>query len=219
MTISVLPIPYHEALPWLLTKHYAKRAAPVSFAFGAYENGVLLGVVTYGLPASRPLCVGLMGETWADRVLELNRLCCDSRKNLASMLVGQSLRQLPAPTAVVSYADTGVGHIGYVYQATNFLYTGLSARHVDYVVEGREKDHGRHLGRTGGYDKLVEVYGADKVKVIQRPRKHRYVYLVGDKRQRRAMQSSLRYTIEPYPKGESQRYDAGGELPTQLVMF
>ena len=219
MAVLVVPIQYQEALPWMLTKHYAKRAAPVSYSFGAYEDGVLLGVVTYGPPASRPLCVGLMGESWAKCVLELNRLCCESRKNLASTLVGQSLRQLPKPTAVVSYADTGVGHIGYVYQATNFLYTGLSSRHVDYVVEGREADHGRHLGRTGGYAKLVELYGTERVTVIQRPRKHRYVYFVGDKRQRREMQSALRYTIEPYPKGTTSRYDAGGELPTQLLMF
>lgn len=219
MSISVLPITYQDALPWLLNKHYAKRAAPISYAFGAYENGVLLGIVTYGPPASRPLCVGLMGEAWADKIVELNRLCCESRKNLASMLVGQSLRQLPAPTVVVSFADTSVGHIGYVYQATNFLYTGLSAKRTDNAVVGRELSHSRDINRLGDKKKLIEVYGEENVRTIERPRKHRYVYFVGDKRQRREMQSALRYTIEPYPKGDTKRYDAGGELPTQLVMF
>ena len=31
------------------------------------------------------------------------------------------------PKIVVSYADTSKGHVGYVYQATNFIYTGMSA--------------------------------------------------------------------------------------------
>jgi hypothetical protein len=33
------------------------------------------------------------------------------------------------------------------------------------------------------------------------------------------MRKLLKYNIEPYPKGDSQKYDAGGNIQTQQVMF
>lgn len=181
------------------------------------------GVVTYGTPVASTLRTGICGEAWADKVLELNRLCCESMPNLPSLLVGRSLQMLPHPAIVVSYADTGMGHVGYVYQATNFLYTGLSAKRTDWKLKGREHLHGASIsdlsrGQKNRAEYMRQTYG-DDFYLQERPRKHRYVFFVGDKRQRRQMQSALRYTIEPYPKGDTKRYDAGGELPTQLVMF
>ena len=73
--MNVLPINSFEVEPWLLEKHYAKRMCPISYAFGLYENTQLVGVVTYGVPASPFLCMGVCGEEHKDIVLELNRLC------------------------------------------------------------------------------------------------------------------------------------------------
>ena len=140
--MKVLPIKTEEAEPWLLKKHYAKRIPPISYAFGAYKGRQLVGVVTYGTPVSSALRVGICGEQWMDNVIELNRLCCDNEKNVASMLVGRSLQMLPKPLVVVSYADTEQGHVGYVYQATNFVYTGLSAKRTDWKLKGMEHLHG-----------------------------------------------------------------------------
>jgi hypothetical protein len=221
--MDVRPLAWEEAKPWLLTKHYARRTAPVTYAFGVYEDGALLGVVTYGTPVSSSLRAGICGPEWADRVLELNRLCCESRKNLASLLVGRSLAMLPHPRVVVSYADTAMGHVGYVYQATNFLYTGLSAKRTDWKVRGQEHLHGATISdRTRGMANRAEairaMYG-DDFYLQDRPRKHRYVYFVGTKNERQQMRGVLRYPVEPYPKGESQRYDAGGDLPTQMSLL
>jgi hypothetical protein len=124
---------------------------------------------------------------------------------------------------VVSYADTGVGHVGYVYQATNFLYTGLSAKRTDWKLKGREHLHGASIadlsrGQEHRAEWMRETYG-DDFYLQDRPRKHRYVYLHGGKRDRVAMREALRYPVEPYPKGESQRYDAGGDLPTQMSLL
>lgn len=223
MTISVLPITYQTALPWLLHKHYARRSAPVTHAFGAYRDGVLLGIVTYGTPVAGTLRTGVCGEAWADKVLELNRLCCEPEKNLASLLVGRSLRLLPKPTVVVSYADTGMGHVGYVYQATNFLYTGLSAKRTDWKLRGREHLHGASIadlsrGQKNRAQYMRETYG-DDFYLQERSRKHRYVFFVGDKWQVKSMREALKYEVQPYPKGDTRRYDAGGDVPTQLVML
>jgi len=206
-------------MPWLLLKHYARRSCPISYAFGAYKETELVGVVTYGTPASATLREGIAGKDWAAHVLELNRLCCISEKNMASRLVGKSLKMLPKPSLVVSYADTAQGHVGYIYQAANFIYTGLSAKRTDWKIKGREHLHGATVadesrGQVNRAEWMRQKYG-DDFYLKDRPRKHRYVYLCGDKSQKNAMMKALAYSVEPYPKGESKRYDASQAVETQ----
>jgi hypothetical protein len=89
-----------DVYPWLINRHYAKRLCPISHSFGAFDKENMIGIVTYGTPLSSTLKDGVCGIEWADKVLELNRLCCESRKNLASTIVGRSLSMLPRPSIV-----------------------------------------------------------------------------------------------------------------------
>lgn len=215
----VLPIKNEESYPWLLNKHYAKRIPQIMFAFGLYEDNQLVGVCTYGIPASPSLCMGICGKEYSDKVLELNRVCLmDNIKNQASFLVSNSIKLLPKPTIVVSYADTGKGHVGYVYQATNFLYTGLSANRVDWTVKGLEHKHSKTLSDGMTLESIKEKYG-DDFYYTERSRKHRYIYFHGDKQQKKKMNNLLKYAIEPYPKGDSKKYDSGGTVQTQTLLF
>jgi hypothetical protein len=216
--MQVLPIKPYESHPWLLKKHYAKRIPQIMHAFGLYEDGQLVGVVTYGIPASPALCMGICGKEYSDKVLELNRVCLlDNTKNQASFLVANSIKLLPKPTIVVSYADTGKGHVGYVYQATNFIYTGLSANRVDWTVKGLEHKHSKTLSDGMTLESIKEKYG-DDFYYTERSRKHRYIYFHGDKRQKKVMKNLLKYQIEPYPKGDSSRYDSGDAVETQGLL-
>ena len=54
-------ITYEETKPFLLGIHYARRMPCITDAFGLFLDGRIAGCVTYGVPASRPLCVGLAG--------------------------------------------------------------------------------------------------------------------------------------------------------------
>ena len=108
--IEVERITYQETKPFILGIHYARRMPCVQYAFGAFEEGKLIGVVTYGQAASAALCKGIAGEKNRKNVLELNRLVIlpeHNGENIASMLVGKSLKMLPPRTFVVSYADWG----------------------------------------------------------------------------------------------------------------
>jgi hypothetical protein len=217
--LKVLPIKNEESYPWLLQKHYAKRIPQIMFSFGLYEENQLVGVVTYGIPASPALCMGICGKEYSDKVLELNRVCLlNNDKNQASFLVANSIKLLPKPTIVVSYADTGKGHIGYVYQATNFLYTGLSANRVDWTVKGLEHKHSKTLSDGMTLESIKEKYG-DNFYYTERSRKHRYIYFHGNKTQKKTMGKLLKYGIEPYPKGNSQKYDSGTSVETQGLLF
>lgn len=217
--MKVLPIKPEETEPWLLQKHYAKRMCPISFAFGAYEGTQLIGIVTYGVSASSTLRQGICGKQWTDYVYELNRLCCENKPNLASELVGKSMQMLPKPTIVVSYADTEQGHVGYVYQATNFLYTGLSSKFKDPKVRGLEHQHHATYAHGLTNAEVIEKFGEENVYFVERARKHRYVFFVGNKSQRKQMLKDLKYEVLPYPKGDSRRYDSGGSVATQELLF
>jgi hypothetical protein len=202
--MKVLPIKSEEAVPWILKKHYAKRLPSISYAFGLYDDIELKGIVTFGMPASNSLCEGVCGVENKHLIIELNRLCLqDNAKNQASFLVSNAIRLLPKPMVIVSYADTAQGHIGYVYQATNFLFTGTTKERTD--MDAGEGKHSRH-----GTDPSVRKF---------RSAKHRYIYIHGSKTQKAKLLKDLNYEIQQYPKGEIKRYDSGAKVITQQLLF
>lgn len=220
--MKILSLKPQEVSPWLLQKHYARRMPPISYAFGLFAPD-LVGVVTYGVPSSSNLRSGICGDQWKNNVLELNRLVCNEGKNYASFLVANSLKHLPHPTIVVSYADLAMGHVGYIYQATNFIYTGLSAKNQDYKIRGREHLHSQTINdmAKGQEDRVAWLkakFGNDFY-IEERSRKHRYIFFCGNKYQKRQMLNDLKYQVEPYPKGETKKYDAGGVVATQQLLF
>jgi len=217
--MNVLPVSFNDVYDWIKRKHYAHRMPSITHAFGLYEEKNLVGVVTYGTPCSSTLLRGVCGDQWSKNVLELNRLVIECNdKNSASLLIAGSIRLLPKPSIIVSYADTKQGHIGYVYQATNFIYTGLSAKFTDPKVIGLEhQHHGTYANGMSNKD-LLEKYG-DKLYYEERARKHRYIYFQGTRKQKREMLADLKYPILPYPKGESKRYDASYKPVTQQILF
>lgn len=196
-------IPSWATKPFLLHVHYARRMPNIIYSFGLFKDAELIGVCTYGMPPSPFVCRGLAGDKNKDNVLELNRLVIlpeYNGHNYGSFLISHSLKMLPAGTFVVSYADVGGwSHVGYVYQATNWLYTGLTAKRTDKYSESGK--HPRH------YDK-------NEQRRVDRTPKHRYVYLVGSKKDKRNMLKELRYPILPkYPKGNERKYDERNPTP------
>lgn len=193
--MNVARISYDETKPFILGVHYARRMPSVSYAYGLFDGAELKGVVTYGQPASPWLCKGVAGEEHRKDVIELNRLVIEpgyTAKNAASVLVGRSLKMLPRGLYVVSYADIGGwGHVGYVYQATNFLFTGTTKPRTDmWSASG----HSRH--NCG-----------DRSKRQPRSAKHRYIFITGGAAMRKRLLPQLKYPVLPYPKGDSRRYD------------
>jgi hypothetical protein len=185
--LSVKKIESKLTYPFLLNIHYAKRIPSISYAYGLFDADELIGVVTFGSPASPFLCKGLLGEEHKTKVIELNRLCLKyNRKNEASFLVSKAIKMLPTPKAIVSYADTKQNHLGVIYQATNFIFTGTTKPRTDMA-----SDDGKHSRHNLG----------DSTKRVDRSAKHRYVYFHGNKYEKKEMLLNLKYKIEDYPKG------------------
>jgi len=183
-------ITYDETKPFILDIHYAKRMPSISFAYGLHHIDELIGIVSYGSPASPSLCKGIAGEKNRHLVLELNRLVLkNNKKNQASILIGASFKLLPKPKIIVSYADSKQNHIGYVYQATNFMFTGTSKPRTD--MAGKDGKHSRHhLG--------------DKTKRVNRSAKHRYVYILANKKDKKQLLQDFKYMPMDYPKNNTE---------------
>lgn len=183
--------------------HYLHRKAQAMFAYGMFDDDEMVGCVIFGKPASRSLCTGLCGPEESSRVVELTRLWIKdgTPKNSESRLIGFGLRSLPREyDIVVSYAEIDAGHVGVVYQATNWIYTGMSDKHVEWRIDGVSSKHIRHLfDEYGGVNGAKEHFGERMIRA-ERPRKHRYVMLRGSKARKKELQGKLRYKVLPYPK-------------------
>jgi len=181
--------------------HYLHRKAQASFAFGLYEidgestglfvSDKLVGCIIYGLPASPNVCRGICGEEYFNDVIELTRLWIDDSvgKNGESFLIGNTIKMIDKKI-IISYSEPDFGHVGTVYQATNWIYTGLTEKRTNRVaVDGSTTKHNRH-----------ECKKKEDTVLVVRPRKHRYIYFNTDKWGRKTLLKKLKYKILPYPK-------------------
>ncbi len=199
---KVMPIKYEETKPFILGIHYAKRMPMIQFSFGLFFNDELVGVVCYGSPASQSLCRGIAGDEYRKKVLELNRLVLKNNiKNEASFLVSNSFKLLHRPVIIVSYADTSQHHTGYIYQATNFLYTGLSDKRTEWRMKGTNK-HSKTICEQ--YTLEERKNNPDKFHVVQRPRKHRYLYVIANKKDKKQILKNFKYPILNYTKCQNK---------------
>ena len=198
---TIQRIDYKTAMYYIVEYHYLHRKCPCSFAYGLFDAANdIKGVIVYGTPSSAALRRGICGDEEKDNVIELTRLWVsdDVPKNGESFLIGNTI-PLVNKNIIVSYAEPDENHIGYVYQATNWIYTGLSAKRTNIAVEGIKGVHNQTITDKYSIKELHELFKG-KVVNVPRPRKHRYVYFNADKRKKKELLKKLKYPILPYPK-------------------
>lgn len=157
--LTVIPIDARTAAATVIEHHYLHRRPPISHAyalFDASDVSTILGIVTFGTPASRHLQLGAADDP--NLVIELNRLWChdDLPRNTESWFVSRALAAMPA-RIIVSYADTAHGHYGYVYRALSWKYAGWTdmdrrTPRFDYIPTSG--GHTRDAFRTGYTDRV-----------------------------------------------------------------
>lgn len=217
--MDVVKIDSKRAMAMVMSHHYTQRKVGSKCSFGLCVDGEIAGVCVYSVPASYTLCKGVCGEDFKNYVLELSRLVITTdRKNAASFLIGNSLKML-GDAVVVSYADSShAGHIGYVYQATNWIYTGRGNAEPMWhhpVTGDIVSFTRRHI------DKKAEALGLHWKQLIKVPQlgKHRYVTFTGGRSFKQSAKSALKYPVMPYPKGETMRHHVEPARCSQNVLF
>lgn len=190
---------------FIVLNHYSQRVPQIQYTFGLFSQrneDDLLGVITYGLPPSPFTKIPF-------DFLELNRVAMkDNHKNIVSWFMARTFELLPKPLLLISFADTKMGHVGYIYQATNWIYTGFSHIKSEYLQGGRSV-HDRNIKRDQSF-KEIEGFA-----------KHRYFLPLGSKTQKRQMKKWLgvEYEIQQYPKGDSQRYEMKDEVSKRNTLL
>lgn len=201
------PVSNAEAEQMCADWHYSGHiGTTANLRFGLWHGVSLLGVVTYNIPA-RSVCESVFGPEHWRHVWHMGRLALidDAPHNSESRLISGSLRQLPfrkvsvgyEPWAVVTYADTTAGHVGYVYQATNALYTGTATVKPHYLTPRGERrspyNDGSSITRSMARDQGWTV--------VEGGIKHRYLYVLGGPSERRRRRELVRLpALDHYPK-------------------
>tara|TARA_R110002020_G_scaffold2488_1_gene11676 strand:+ start:18824 stop:19555 length:732 start_codon:yes stop_codon:yes gene_type:complete len=193
-TAECRDIPHEQARKIIAQYEYLGTYcnAPI-FAHGIYFSDHLAGCVVFGAPSPPNIAPSVMGEKEADRVIQLARGACVhwAHPHSASKLIASGLRSAESRGygCVIAFSDPDAGEIGTVYQATNWLYCGLTAKRPDYF-------NARGVRVVGRFQKG----DAKKLTKGDRTRKHRYVFLLGNKRDRKNLRKCLRWETDAYPK-------------------
>ena len=201
--IQVRPIPFTAAKD-LLVRHHYLHSLPggTRLAFGVFVGRSLLGALTLGVgPANAHR---LVEAAIPDDCMTLTRLWLSDElpPNSESRIIGVSLRALRLHTNIrflLSYADPSAGHVGTIYQATGWLYTGLSEQMPLYDLGDGVVRHSRSLSHAYGTHSVTHFrsHGVD-IQVLPQSAKHRYLHFLDP-----AWLSRLRVPVLPYPKREA----------------
>ncbi len=156
--------------------HYSKNINGLicDYCFKLTYNGKLIGAMIYGR-------IAMLG-VWKKYVnnekdlTELRRLCCIDKtpKNTESYFIGKTIRWIRDNTRIkliLSYADKTYGHVGIIYQASNFSLVGETA--VGKVILYKGKKYHDKTIRTKYKGKLKPF--ALKIKEALEIGKARYI--------------------------------------------
>jgi len=114
----------------------------------------------------------------------------------------------------VAYSDPAANEVGTVYQASNWLYCGMTRPKKRFRTPDGKVYDGRKIqcltrDRTGGSLKVKRTRADQKRLLIEQgcefldgTRKHRYVHFAGDRRIKRILRRALKWEVLPYPKRE-----------------
>lgn len=221
--VTVREISKAVARDFIEKYHYTHKFSSTRYALGIfYEeerghmffagvNEQLIGCMTYGHPVSNRTVASIVDDIALDEVLELTRLVCldGYGKNLESYVIGQSFDWLKKNDSrvkvLVSYADPEQTHTGGIYRATNWIYQGcgLTKLMPDYSIKLEENGtwiHSRTVSAKFGnksIDSLAKTIGHTFWRK-EETSKHRYIYFLCDKKEKKRMMTQLKIPIVGY---------------------
>lgn len=146
--IQIKVIPSSIANQFIKKHHYSGKVVNNSkLHFGAFLDGGLHGVLSYGPSTDKEKIRPLVSGTGWNEFIELNRMAFDDYlpRNSESYCISITLRmirkQAPQIKWVISFADGCSCGDGTIYRAANFVLTGIKKNEVLYVLPSGEKIH------------------------------------------------------------------------------
>lgn len=198
--------------------------------YGVWESGRFVGAIVYAWGSNQNL-----SKTYDLKMTECAELCRVALKvghnTPTSQVVAYTIKTLkatnPGLRLLVSYADCDQHHTGAIYQATNWIYTGLTQTNggtPKYRIHGKVL-HGRQVyslyGRGAQRLDWLRANVDPNAEHVFTLGKHKYLYPLD-----KAMRQQIAPLAQPYPKRASEvtpgdtasDQDAkGGSSPTRTL--
>lgn len=146
--IEIRVIPSQIANPYIRAHHYSgKNVNNSCLHFGAFLDGKLHGVMSYGPSIDKAKMLGLVEGTQWNECLELNRMAFDDYlpRNSESYCISKTLKMIkqkaPQIKWVISFADGCSCGDGTIYRASNFILTDIKVNQNLVLLPSGEKIH------------------------------------------------------------------------------
>jgi hypothetical protein len=167
----------------------------INYGLFDVKSNHLIGVIVFHSNSAKEGVKGCFGidAYKLDGFFELGRLCINPHhyeKNITSFFLAGSiklLRKTEKVVALLTYADSHY-HKGYIYQACNFKYYGLTDQKKDFFIK---QENGTFKKLQRGKCRHLDGEWRDK------SRKHRYLIIYDNK-------LKTIWEEAPYPKGEQK---------------
>ena len=144
--IIVKVIPPKIANDFVKKHHYSGKVVPNSqLHFGAFLDGKLHGVMSYGPSMDKSKLITLVEGTKWNEFIELNRMAFDDYlpRNAESFCIAKSIKLIkknaPHIKWIVSFADGCSCGDGTIYRASNFVLTSIKKNTTIKVDENGNK--------------------------------------------------------------------------------
>lgn len=184
----------HEAAKFACEKWHYSKCLPVGklVKIGAWEDGKYIGCVIFGRGANNNMLKPFGLEQ--NDGCELVRVALKKHSSPVSKIMALAIKFLkksqPDLKLIVSYADPEEGHHGGIYQACNWIYTGLSSKAIKVFYNGK-----------WSHKKTVDDAGVNQTflpkKIVEG--KHRYLMPLDAE-----MRDKVAKLAKPYPKRMKQ---------------
>ena len=192
--------------------HYAKSVPVNPIGYNVYnDKNEWCGVILYAYGANKNL--GTQYNLPLGGVLELVRVALNGKQEQTSKALALTIKcikkDVPMCQLIVSYADCDQDHLGTIYQATNWIYTGetTSGNRGGFMIHGK-KTHPKSI-----YTRMVMIDGKkqhcpqtlEMVKKFFDPNATEFItkgkrcYLMPLKK---GLRESLMHLNKPYPKND-----------------
>jgi hypothetical protein len=192
----------HKAMRLALLRWYYRDDLPVGklVRVGVWEDSTFCGVIVFGMGSS-----GKIGMPYGLNNFECSEMCrvaLGAHRTVTSRIISIALRvlkkQSPGIRAVVSYCDPAAGHVGTIYQAMGWTFTGTTPPDKRYTDAAGKQHHSRQVSASGLkkiIGGLARVPKASECTVEKLPGKYRYVWPFDAE-----IRERLKLLAKPYPK-------------------
>jgi hypothetical protein len=196
--------------------HYAKSVPVNTFGYSVFnDKNEWCGVVLFGLGANNN--AAKQYNLKQGQVIELVRMALNGKHHKTSRVLSISIKlikkDLPLIRLIISYADGNQNHLGTIYQATNWYYTGDSQTTKTPAINGK-RIHAKSIYSKYGTNSISELQsnGVD-IKYLKDKPKRKYIYPLD-----KSLIPLCKSLSKPYPKkdahevNEDKRPDSIGEI-------